>query len=71
MGKMKMSNMDRKTALETLKAFQTWRRYDGDIFDINAPSMPHPFTVGEAIDVAIHELEIQCQETPKKEYYGG
>lgn len=65
-----MSNMDRKTALETLKAFQTWRRYDGDIFDENAPSMPHPFTVGQAIDVAIEALECLTSHV-EKEYYGG
>ena len=62
--------MDRKTALETLKAFQTWRRYDGDIFDPSAPAMPHPFLVGQAIDIAINAL-VNLTTQPEKEYYGG
>ena len=64
-----MSNMDRKTALEVLKDFQSWRRYNGPITD--SPPMPDPKLVGQAIDVAIHTLENNCQEQPKKEYYGG
>jgi len=63
-----MSNMDRKTALEVLKDYQYWRRYDGPITD--SPQMQDPKIIGEAIDVAIHELERLCQEPPEKEYYG-
>ena len=63
-----MSNMDRKTALEVLKDYQYWRRYDGPITD--SPQMQDPAIIGKAIDVAIHELERLCQEPPEKEYYG-
>lgn len=63
-----MSNIDRKTALEVLKDYQYWRRYDGPITD--SPQMQDPKIIGEAIDVAIHELERLCQEPPEKEYYG-
>lgn len=63
-----MSNMDRKTALEVLKDYQYWRRYDGPITD--SPQMPDPAIIGKAIDVAIHELERLCQEPPEKEFYG-
>lgn len=63
-----MSNMDRKTALEVLKDYQYWRRYDGPITD--SPQMQDPKIIGQAIDVAIHELERLCQEPPEKEYYG-
>ena len=60
--------MDRKTALEVLKDYQSWRRYDGPITD--SPDMPDPKIIGDAIDVAIETLE---GSTPKpiKEYYGG
>lgn len=60
--------MDRKTALEVLKDYQYWRRYDGPITD--SPQMQDPKIIGQAIDVAIHELERLCQEPPEKEYYG-
>ena len=63
-----MSNMDRKTALEVLKDYQSWRRYDGPITD--SPQMQDPKIIGDAIDVAIHELDILCQPKPQKEYYG-
>lgn len=60
--------MDRKTALEVLKDYQYWRKYNGPITD--SPQMQDPKIIGEAIDVAIHELERLCQEPPEKEYYG-
>lgn len=63
-----MSNMDRKDALKVLKDYQSWRRYNGPIED--SPDMQNPTIIGEAIDVAIHELERLCQEPPLKEYYG-
>ena len=53
--------MDRKTALEVLK-------------DLRNPNLDYREISGadykEALDVAIHELEIRCQEPPEKEYYG-
>ena len=63
-----MSDMDRKTALEILKRHQAWRRYDGPIG--TSPEMQDPAIIGQALDVAIHELERLCQEPPEKEYYG-
>lgn len=54
-----MSNMDRKTALEILRAVK------------NSPRKTFSYGwVSEAIDVAIHELERLCQEPPKREFYG-
>jgi hypothetical protein len=63
-----MSNMDRKTALEVLKNYQTWIRCDVTIEA--SPDMPNPTIIGQALDVAIRELERLCQEPPKREYYG-
>ena len=63
-----MSKMDRKTALEVLKDYQYWRRYNGPIED--SPDMPNPTIIGQALDVAIHELERLCQKKPDREYYG-
>lgn len=53
-----MSNMDRKTALEILRAVKN-----------NPRQLSYGWAL-EAIDVAIHELERLCQETPKREFYG-
>lgn len=64
---MKMSNMDRKTALEVLKDYQYWRRYDGPITD--SPQMQDPKIIGEAIDVAIEALTCLTSK-PDREYYG-
>ena len=63
-----MSTMDRKTALGILKKHQAWRRYNGPIE--SSPEMQNPAIIGQAIDVAIHELERLCQEPPKREFYG-
>jgi hypothetical protein len=54
-----MSKMDRKTALEILRAVKNahWQTFSYK-------------WVSGAIDVAIHELERLCQEPPKREYYG-
>lgn len=60
--------MSREEALRILRAHQEWRRYDGPLGE--GPEMQDPVSIGQAIDVAIHELEIHCQESPKKEYYG-
>lgn len=67
MGKMKMSNMDRKTALEVLKKHQEWRRYNGPIED--SPDMQDPAVIGKAIDVAIEALTCLTSK-PDREYYG-
>ena len=62
-----MSNMDRKTALEVLKDYQQWRRYNGPIED--SPDMQDPAIIGKALDVAIEAL-ICLTATVQKEYYG-
>ena len=54
-----MSNMDRKTALEVLKAYRIGDYLNYEDEDLN-----------QALDVAIHELERLCQEPPKREFYG-
>ena len=62
-------NMDRKTALEVLKDYQEWRRYNGPITD--SPPMPDPKVIGQAIDVAIGVLQSVTNGNKLKEYYGG
>lgn len=61
-------NMDRKTALGVLKDYQAWRRYNGPIVGFCIPG--ESAVIGQALDVAIHELERLCQEPPKREFYG-
>ena len=61
--------MDRKTALEVLKDYQEWRRYNGPITD--SPPMPDPKVIGQAIDVAIGVLQSVTNGNKLKEYYGG
>lgn len=41
-------------AAEVLRKFNEWRRWD---FDEESPPMPDPATIGDAIDIAIAELE--------------
>ena len=60
--------MNNEQALSVLRRFNAWRRYDGPVDE--SPAMPDPKEIGKALDVAIHELEIKCQEPPKREYYG-
>ena len=42
--------------LALLRAFQAWRRFDGEI-DEEGPAMPHPKSIGFAIDMAIRLIE--------------
>lgn len=42
--------MTTKKAIEVLRRFNAWRRYDGPLGE--GPSMPDPKEVGVAIDVA-------------------
>jgi hypothetical protein len=60
--------MNRETAIEILKDYQEWRRFDGALPD--SPPMPDPFIVGKAIDFAIEYLSGKATK-PEKEYYGG
>ena len=59
--------MNRKTAIEVLKDYQEWRRFDGPMPD--SPPQPDPFIVGEAIDFAIRVLSEKGAK-PEREYYG-
>ena len=54
--------MNREQAIKVLEEYQVWRRYDGDIFSPDRPAMPHPLTVGEAIDYAIKILKENDKE---------
>ena len=47
--------MTREQALDSLCAFQAWRRYDGPLGE--GPIMPAPREIGEAIDIAIEVLQ--------------
>lgn len=60
--------MNRKTAIEVLKDYQEWRRFDGPMPD--SPPQPDPFIVGKAIDYAISFMSSKDAK-PEKEYYGG
>ena len=42
--------------LALLRAFQAWRRFDGEIGE-EGPEMPHPKSIGFAIDMAIRLIE--------------
>ena len=44
-------------AIQILKDFNIWRRYDGDIE--SSPEMPEPKQVGIAIDTVINSIENQ------------
>jgi hypothetical protein len=62
--------MDRKQALEVLREYQEWRRYDGPM--VESPPQPDAFIVGQAIDTAIQALSEQVEpKKQEKEYYGG
>ena len=62
--------MTKKQALEILKDYQEWRRYDGPM--VESPPQPIPSLVGQAIDLAISLLKEQVEnKKPQKEYYGG
>jgi len=65
---MKNNEMTYEMALDVLREYQEWRRYDGPMPD--SPPQPNPFIVGMAIDVAIALLASHTNKTDK-EYYGG
>jgi hypothetical protein len=52
--------MDKHKALDILRRYQEWRRYNGFIGE--GPEMPNPKEIGEAIDYAIYALEMMENE---------
>lgn len=47
---------DSSECVALLSQFNEWRRFDGEI-DEEGPAMPHPKSIGFAIDMAIHLIE--------------
>ena len=47
---------DSSECVKLLRRFNEWRRFDGEI-DEEGPAMPHPKSIGFAIDMAIHLIE--------------
>ena len=47
---------DSSECVKLLRQFNEWRRFDGEI-DEEGPAMPHPKSIGFAIDMAIHLIE--------------
>ncbi len=48
--------MNASECVAFLRSYQAWRRFDGEI-DEEGPAMPHPKSIGFAIDMAIHLIE--------------
>ena len=47
---------DSSECVKLLRQFNAWRRFDGEI-DEEGPAMPHPKSIGFAIDMAIRLIE--------------
>ena len=47
---------DSSECVKLLRQFNEWRRFDGEI-DEEGPAMPHPKSIGFAIDMAIQLIE--------------
>ena len=47
---------DAAACVAFLRGYQAWRRFDGEI-DEEGPAMPHPKSIGFAIDMAIRLIE--------------
>jgi len=47
---------DSSECVKLLRQFNEWRRFDGEI-DEEYPEMPHPKSIGFAIDMAIRLIE--------------
>ena len=47
---------DSSECVKLLRQFNEWRRFDGEI-DEEGPAMPHPKSIGFAIDMAIRLIE--------------
>lgn len=47
---------DAAACVAFLRGYQAWRRFDGEI-DEEGPAMPHPKSIGFAIDMAIELIE--------------
>ena len=67
MGQNKKTSLTKQQALEILRKYNEWRRYDGLIGE--GPDMPKAHDIGKAIDLAIEVLqhsarpETNCEAT--------
>ena len=61
---------DSSECVKLLRQFNEWRRFDGEI-DEEGPAMPHPKSIGFAIDMAIQLIEERdvsgAQQTERSE----
>ena len=59
---------DSSECVALLRQFNEWRRFDGEI-DEEGPAMPHPKSIGFAIDMAIRLIEQRDELQKKWDYY--
>jgi hypothetical protein len=59
---------DSSECVKLLRQFNKWRRFDGEI-DEEGPAMPHPKSIGIAIDMAIELIEQRDELQKKWDYY--
>ena len=57
---------DSSECVKLLRQFNEWRRFDGEI-DEEGPAMPHPKSIGFAIDMAIQLIEELADMTEQVE----
>ena len=57
---------DSSECVKLLRQFNEWRRFDGEI-DEEGPTMPHPKSIGFAIDMAIRLIEELADMTEQVE----
>ncbi len=57
---------DSSECVKLLRQFNEWRRFDGEI-DEEGPAMPHPKSIGFAIDMAIRLIEELADMTEQVE----
>ena len=57
---------DSSECVKLLRQFNEWRRFDGEI-DEEGPAMPHPKSIGFAIDMAIRLIEERGDMTEQVE----
>ena len=57
---------DSSECVKLLRQFNEWRRFDGEI-DEDGPAMPHPKSIGFAIDMAIRLIEELADMTEQVE----
>lgn len=55
--------MTKSEAIEILKRYQVWRRYDGPLMDPDSPDCPPAKLIGEAIDIVINDYDLTNKES--------